>query len=407
MNYQEILNYLDERDFGRYERDSFDEFLKKEKFSFSLPSVHIAGSNGKGATLFYMKNIYQEAGYHVGSFHSPYFYDVREMIQIDDEPISENDFVRLFNQNEARFRKFDLTAFEMEAYIAFSYFLEKKPDICLIECGMGGEIDATNVFDPLLAIITSVSLEHTAYLGRTLSEIAQSKAGIIRPKCQVLTGILDQAARKVIIDISNELGATYHEASEYHFPVYDKGTLSFSYEGKEKVEIKTSAIYQMKNASLAMSAVRILQERFPVSESAVRAGLLKAEPILHLEQHGDFILDGAHNPEAIKALSETLDTIYAGRKIHALFASFRDKNINNEFPILGTYASDITLTTFPHKRARVEDDYFLYLEDYPYREDYKAAIEELKAAYPGDLILVTGSLAFAALVRKYVLESQK
>ena len=403
MDYQGILVYLEEHDNGRYERDDFDAFLKKEKFSFSLPCVHIAGSNGKGATLFYLKNILQEGGYHVASFHSPYFYDVREMIQIDDEMISEEDFVRLFSQNEAQFKKFNLSAFEIETYIAYSYFLEKKPDLCLIECGMGGGGDATAIIHPLLSIITSISLEHTAYLGRTISEIAQSKAGIITPNSMVLTGILDPSAEKVIADVAKENDSRYRIATTYHFPVYENDCLTFSFEGREGLQIHTSAVYQLKNACLALTAVDMLKPAFPISEEAIRNGLSK-EPILHMEQHGNIFFDGAHNPEAIENLVETLSTIYQGRKIHALFASFRDKNITRMLPMLGTYCADITLTTFPHKRAREEEDYFLYLEDYPFREDFKSALEELKTAYPDDMILVTGSLAFAALVRKYVLE---
>ena len=402
MDYQSVLAYFEEHDAGRYERESFDDFLKKEKFSFSLPSIHIAGSNGKGATLFYLKNIYQKAGYHVATFHSPYFYDVTEMIQYDDQPISKDDLVRLFSQNEARFKKFDLSAFEMQTYIAFSYFMEKKPDLCIIECGMGGAIDATNIFDSILSIITSVSLEHTAYLGRTLSEIAQEKAGILRPYAPVLSGILEASAEKVVADIARDLECNYRVSSSYHFPVYENGGITFSFEGREKLRINTSAIYQLKNACLALSATSMLQKSFPVREEAIREGLLE-EPILHMEQHGNIFFDGAHNPEAVNSLTETLSTIYPDQKIHVLFASFRDKNITLELPMLGTYASDITLTTFPHKRARTEEDYFLYLEDYPFREDCHAALEELKTAYPGEMILVTGSLAFAALLRKDVL----
>ncbi|MBP5216905.1 MAG: hypothetical protein J6038_03635, partial [Bacilli bacterium] len=332
--------------------------------------------------------------------------DVTEMIQFDGQPISQEDFVRLFNQNEARFKKFDLSAFEMQTYIAFLYFQEKKPDLCIIECGMGGETDATNIFEPILSIITSISLEHTAYLGRTLSEIAQEKAGILRPNTPLLSGILEASTERVLAEIAADLGCHYRVASAYHFPVYDNEGLSFSYEGREKLRIHTSALYQMKNACLAITAVGMLQSSFPVSEEALRQGLLE-EPILHMEQHGNVFLDGAHNPEAIAALAETLSTIYANQKIHVLFACFRDKNISIELPLIGTYAADITLTTFPHKRARTEDDYFLYMEDHPFREDYRAALKELQTAYSGEMILVTGSLAFAALVRKELLEAEK
>lgn len=401
-----ILSYLATHDYPRYEREEWDAFLKKTKFSFSLPAIHITGSNGKGATLHYLENIYRAAGYKVASFHSPYFYSPCEMIRVDGKEISEEDFARLFSASKSLFEKFDLSTFEIETYISFAYLLEKKPDICIIECGMGGEIDATNIFDPVLSIITSVSLEHTSTLGRTYSEIALSKAGIIKEHAPVLTGELEESAATTIKNVAHSLDAPYHYVARFHFVEYKDGGLDFAYSQYLKLHINSEALYQVKNACLAVEAVTLLQESFPVSEEAIRAGLQGVEPILHLERRGRFILDGAHNPEAIEALTNDLQHLeLEGKPIHVLFAAFKDKNINVELPLLGTYVSDITLTTFDHKRARQEADYFLYIGEYPYREDWKKALDELVTAYPDDYILVTGSLAFASVVRKYLIEN--
>ena len=421
MEYQDTVSFLNEREYARYERDGFDEFLKKVKFDFSLPSIHIAGTNGKGGTLFYLENIYSHAGYKVASFHSPYLYDPKEMIRFAGKEIDEESFSRLFNEYKKLFEKYDLSAFEIETFIAFTYFLEKKPDICLIECGMGGEIDATNIFTPILSIITSIALEHTSFLGTTITEIAASKAGIIKEGVPVLLGDLDQNAYDVVKEIAIDNDAKICQKERFYPATYNGKYFSFDYRPYKGLMIKTFAEYQIRNATLAIEACKILMDRFPIKEEDVKEGLLIGEPLLHIEIIGNVILDGAHNPEAITALinsfpkyeEDKLAFMSLGEfsnnmarfNMHILFASFRDKNISIELPALATYCPDIILTTFKHKRARTEEDYFLYEEDYRYIDDYKAALEELRTNYPDDLILVTGSIAFAAEVRKYLLEN--
>ena len=406
MNRDEILSYLAEHDNGRYDRDHFDEFLAKEKFSFSLPAIHITGSNGKGATAHYLESIYRAAGYNVASYRSPYLYSPCEMVAFNGETISEETFDNLFNVYLKDFQKFDLSAFEIETFIAFMFIISKRPDVAIIECGMGGAVDATNIFTPILSIITTVSLEHTSYLGRSVSEIAQNKGGIIKEEVPVLTGELDEAAKVTLMDMAKELNAPYHIVSDYHFAHHEADGQHFQYGEREDIVLHSDADYELKNASLAIEAVDLLAKEFPVKDEALRAGLIDAELPLHVERIGNIVFDGAHNPEAVDALTESFPSFTNGKTVHVLFAAFRDKNIAVELPLLGTYSADITLTTFDHPRARGEMDYFLYMGDYPYVENYQDALKDLEEKYPDDLILVTGSIAFAALVRKFVMEGK-
>ncbi len=411
MTYEETLSSLKECDLTmkRYERESWDKFLQASKFSISFPFVHIAGSNGKGSTANYLYSIYRAKGYKVALFSKPFVHDVNEMIRVNDKNISNADFARLYSEHEKEFDRYSLSSFERETFIAFAYFNEQKPDLAIIECGMGGYTDSTNILSakPLLSIITTISLEHTSFLGVSLSEIAENKAGIIKNECPVLLGKLPEEAMKKIREIAKLREAPLFTVDDYHFDHYEAPYFRFSYRPYNDLAILTAASYQLLNASLALEATKILSTSFPVDELAVRKGLLSEPLPCRYEKHHNVIIDGAHNPEAIKALMNTIERSGLSYKTHVLFASFRDKNIASELPIIANSSCDITLTTFPNERARDEMDYFLFSEDYHFNPDYRAALNNLLALYPDDYILVTGSLAFTYLVMDYVIDTLK
>ena len=398
-----LERYIVDHDKGRYSREEFDRYCKKEKLRLSSPVIHITGSNGKGSTACFLMHILQQAGYKVGAFIKPAFYEANECILINDEPISDAALEKLFKQEEKAFQKYNLSAFEATVALAYRHFENEKPDILIIEAGMGGETDATNIdaLPTILSIITSVSLEHTAYLGTTISQIAYSKAGIIKENAPILTGVLVDEAKEPIRDMAKDLEAPYYEVEEDHFATLKEDGYHFDYRPYKDLSIPSRSKYQIKNVGLAIEALKILAERFPVSEEAVREGLRM--PLLggRFEERGNVILDGAHNPEASATLMDTIRGLGITQPIHVLFASMRDKNIAVMLPTLNHDCETITLTTFPHFRARNEGDYFLYIGDYPYEEDPVKALEKLKEQYPEDVILVTGSLAFVGFLRRY------
>ncbi len=392
---------------SRYEREDWDRFVKTTKIKIDVPFIHITGSNGKGSTANYLYEVYKAAGYRVALFSKPYLKKPNEMIRIDGKDISDDDFARIFSAREKEYRKFNLSCFEIETAIAFDYFNEQKPDLAIIECGMGGETDSTNIYDakPVLSIITTVSLEHTGFLGRTTSEIARNKAGIIKERCPVLVGQMEEETVKVIREIAERRDSDFFQVDAFHNSHYQAPYFYFDYRPYQKLQLLTPAQYQLKNASIVVEATKILSERFPVSEEAVRKGLMAPPLPCRFERHRNIFIDGAHNPQAVNELVESLLPLSGDKPIHVVFACFRDKNIAVELPRIGRDAAEIVLTTFDSKRARDESDYFLYAEDYIYNPDYKLAISDFVTKYPDDIILITGSLAFASLAREYIIET--
>lgn len=404
-NMDDLNEFFLSHDNGNYDRNNLDYYLEKTKFSYNIPSIHITGSNGKGSTLNFIKNIYMSKGYRVGIFVSPYVYKVNEMISINNSQISDEEYLRIFNEFEKDFLKYNLTSFEMQTLIALNFFLRSKIDIAIIEVGMGGRVDATNIFIPLLSIITSISMEHSYYLGRSESEIAYSKAGIIKPFVPVLVGKVSDDASKTIKQVAKEEKAPFYEVGEFFDERIKENKIFFNYRLYKELSLNTSAIYQIKNAVMAIEAVNILKDKFDIDENNIREGLNMPLFPLRYEKmkynNVDFIIDGAHNPEAIENLLTSLE-LENKRPIHVIFAAFKDKNIEKMLSSLSRESKDIILTTFPHKRARTKDEYFLFLEEYPYNDNFKTVIEEMSESYPDDLILITGSLAFTALARKYL-----
>lgn len=407
MQYQDVLDYFQKVRFSRYSLHEFDQFFTKTKINFDLPVIHVTATNGKGSIVRYLESIYQTAGYKVGTFVSPTLKPT-EMIRVDDKEISESDYLRIFSEYHDQFQKDNLSEFEIQTFIALKYFIEQKPDICIIEVGMGGTIDATNVIDStILSIIGRVGIEHGQYLGRSESEIAKNKAGIIKDRTPVLT--LRQS-EDVDYAIKEEVRRNKSEVFYLHAffnETKTKNGWNFCYSELRDLEIRTFAYYQIENAAMAVEAVTILQNRFPVSEEAIKKGLL-IKPFLArytiLEKYPRIIIDGAHNPLAIQTLLKTLqknneniDTV--------LLATFKDKNLEKMLALLGADIPKIILTTYDHPRARGEMDYFLFLEDYPFVEDFREILKEYQDDSGTSKLLVTGGLDFAYRVLEYLQEN--
>ena len=400
-----LKDYFEQISRDDYQRENFDDFLKKVNFKYDIPSIHIAGSNGKGSTANYLANIYKEHGLKVGLFISPYLNEVNEMISINGNLINDDDFISAIKENEKLFNKYSLSPFEIQTYIALTYFEKNKCDIAIIECGMGGEIDATNIFNPIAAVITSISLEHTSYLGRSLCEIAYQKAGIIKERVPVITGILQEEALNTVVEVSKENLSQLFVAVDPANVVYDDYGYNFAYLTYKNLRINSAASYSLKDACIAIETVKALLETYPVTEEEITKGLMETFMPARMEiitKDPLLIIDGSHNPEGVQNMVTSLPVIANGKDIHVLFACFKDKNIERMLAFLGEYSKDIILTTFPNRRSRVEEDYFLYLDDYSFNDDPLDALKQMRESYPEDAILVTGSLAFAAYMKNLI-----
>lgn len=398
MTFSELNEFFKKRYLKTYDRNNFDKFLKAVDFSFTVPSIHVTGTNGKGSICNFLKSIYVKNGYKVGTFVSPFFIDTKDMIYLNENHISEEEILEIFNQYYDLFVKYELTTFEMQTFIALTYFKNINVDVAIIEVGMGGFIDATNIFTPSLSIISNIGLEHTSVLGRSLSEIAYNKAGIIKKERPCLVGKIDESALFAIKEYAKTLDAKVIMVNEYFNEKIIDNKIHFDYLPYKDIVLNTTAFYQCKNASLAIEATRILENILPIDISKMYEGLLNNNLPARFEYISDHLLvDGAHNPDAIIELVNSLKNI--NKPIHVVFACFRDKNIERMLISLGEISNDIVLTTFNHNRARNEEDYFLYLGDYNFYQDYHDAIDNALNNYPDDLVLVCGSLYFAELVR--------
>ncbi|HNX16653.1 MAG TPA: cyanophycin synthetase [Bacilli bacterium] len=387
---------------GDYQRDNFDRFLDKISFRYEIPSVHIAGTNGKGSTASYLASIYRKAGYKVGLFVSPSLNQINEMITVDDKAISDEQIGDIIEKYRRDIIRFELSAFEIEALIAFSFFSSCQCDISIIECGMGGLVDATNVFIPILSIITSVSLEHTDYLGRSITEVSEQKAGIIKEEIPVLVGDLSEDVLAVIFREAQYKRSEVRSVSIPNNVLYSETGYSFDYLTFRNLKIQSIAQYSVYDACLAVEATQILGEQFPVDDENVAEGLYELVIPARMEVMRTsplVIIDGAHNPEAMENLMISIEKASNSRPIHTVFACFKDKN----FPLMLSFIGqigEVILTTFDHPRARQKEDYFLFADEYEFFEDPRLLIMELMEKYPDDVILITGSLAFAGYVRE-------
>ena len=400
MSKEELELYFKEHYYSSYERNNYDEFLEYINFSFPIKAIHISGTNGKGSIANFLYHIYLAKGYKVGMYTSPYLNEVTEMISINGKNITYDEYIDLFLKYKDIFEKFHLSSFEMQTFLAYQFFIKNNLDLVIIEVGMGGSIDATNVITPILSIISNVSLEHTAYLGRSISEIAYNKAGIIKENIPVLVGNLEESAMFAIREYSKKMDSKLYVVNEFYNEHLTNNSYVFDYYPYKNLEVRTKAYYELVNASISIEATTILKDVLEIDEQSIKEGLKCSLLNCRFEYIKDnLLLDGAHNSDGISSLVNSLSKC-ENRPIHVIFACFKDKNIEKMLIELGNISNDVTLTTFSHKRARNEEDYFLYLGDYKFENDYMKLINQKLEEFPNDLILVTGSLAFVGMLRK-------
>ena len=338
--------------------------------------IHVAGTNGKGSVCNFLYNIYQKAGYKVGLFSSPHLIDFRERIVVGEEEISKEYVLDFYNQNLERFKEIGPSFFEWSTALAFSYFKDSKTDINIIETGLGGRLDSTNIIIPELSIITSIGMDHTSILGDTLNEIAKEKAGIIKENTPTLLGadILEEGVFEKISTLKN----------------------SKLYKAERSTEYPKSSLpnYQIKNWNTAMKATEILQNKFKIGE-------IKNEPHKFLTIKGRWQIVGK-NPLTI------LDIGHNEQCIVELRNQLKKENFNKLFLIVG-FSKDKDISTLLKILPKAETYYFtkssndrsidpeilktkFSKENKRVYQNYKEAFNNAKDnANEKDLVLITGS----------------
>ncbi len=376
----------------------------------SFRSVLVAGTSGKGSTVVMLGSVLKEAGYRTGVFTKPHLFDFRERISIDGKMISERDFVRLVKKIKPYAEKVakeseSPTFFEFVTAMAFEHFREKRVDFAVLEVGLGGRLDATNVVKPEVSVITNVSLEHTEILGGTPEKIAVEKAGIIRKNGILITASENPKAFAVLEKICRERNAKFVRAPELKNAKSTEFGNEFDFEGT-KISIHLAGRFQLKNAACALAALRSLTP--PIPSSAIKKGMEKARwsGRFELMKNGrKVLLDGAKDVEAMKSLAASLDLIRHER-LYTVFGASKDKLIPEMLQAISGKTDFFVLTK--HKvmgrgvePAELAKEAQKHGKDFLIADDVKSAVKKaMQLAGKNDLVLVTGSLFTVAEARE-------
>ncbi len=425
MNYNEALDYI-------HSTYKFGSKLGLDNIKYllelmgnphkSLKFIHVAGTNGKGSTSTFINSILVEEGYKVGLFTSPYLEEFTERIRINGENIPKDDLAEV---TEVVKSKVDImvsqgkphpTEFEIVTAIAMFYYKLQKVDFVVLEVGLGGRLDSTNVIeDSLVSVITPIGFDHMEYLGNTLSKIAYEKAGIIKSQGLVVIHPQDREAMETIKEVSNE-----REAQLFAAPIesiiikkYDEYSIKFDVELSDEkfnnLEIKLLGKHQVNNAVVALTAIKILSRHnnLNVSESSIRKGLKKARWPGRLEvlrRKPTLLLDGAHNTHGAKALKKSIQEIFKYNKLIVVIGVLEDKDVegilNEIIPL-----SDKVIITKPNNPRAISVDILgekiktFHKEVLIYESINDAVDKSLKISKEDDLVLYCGSLYMIGDIR--------
>ncbi len=378
-----------------------------------IKSVLIAGTNGKGSVASILSNILIFNNYKTGLYTSPHLVSVTERIKINSTDISDNNFDialgTVFDACETTGVK--LSYFEIVTAAAFVYFENNKIDIAILEVGMGGRWDATNVVNPLISAITNISFDHQEHLGDTLELIASEKAEIIKEKVPVVSGVTGNEQKVLVDKVLSKNTEIYFIDKHFNFDV--KESNSFNYYGidKELKNLSTNLIgkHQIMNSSLALAAAELLDtnNEFNIDFKNIQNALKSVEyegRFEILSSNPYLILDAAHNTASVKTVVNTIDELKVNKKFTFLVSMLKDKNHEEYLSLISGNAEKIVITKIPNERG-AESKYLYdiskkYLDNVEIVEDYKEAFEYVKTL--NTHVCITGSIYLIGLIKEYI-----
>jgi len=390
----------------------------------AYPVVHIAGTNGKGSTAAFMERILREAGFRTGLNTSPHLERINERIRIGGEEISDDRFAELFVRIHAVIEallaegklKAHPTYFECVTALAFEAFAQERVEFAVVEVGLGGRLDATNVVTPVVSIITRIDFDHENYLGHSLKEIAGEKAGILKSQVPVVMTEQFAEAREVILARAKELHCPVVETSlayRVENEVMEQGRVFATVaetDGSKTFALKPrlQGRFQLQNALNALAAARVLQDRgYRISDENIVGGIAAAEwpgRLELLQTRPDVYLDGAHNPGAARELAAFLEEHFADRKVHLIYGAMRDKAVDEVTGLLFPHVHEVIFTQPGTPRAvsatqlaEMAGDHAPQFSIIPNAEE--ALETALAKAQPEDAIFITGSLYLVGELR--------
>ena len=398
-----------------------------------LRIVHVAGSKGKGSTSAMIASVLRAAGYRTGLFTSPHLSEVEERCQVNGSPIARAELIQLLDEiREAEAglaRESDAplpcTFFEVITALGFLYFLRRRVEVAVVEVGLGGRFDSTNVCRPLVAVITSISFDHTRLLGNTLGSIATEKAGILKPGRPALSGVCEEEPRKVIERLAAERRVPLRQLGiDFGFH-YEPARVAGTNFQPPRVQITTRArtwplfelglwgSHQASNAALAVACVELLQHQgLHIPDAAVQAGMAGVKWPARLEIVATApltILDCAHNVASAEALVETLTTSFPPSRRILVFATSGDKDVAGMFRVLAPHFSLVVLTRYTTNQRGVSPETLREILEQQAQVPHLLAEvpqEALRiaraAAGPNDILCITGSVFLAGELRPHL-----
>lgn len=440
MDYRAALIYLENLQFFKIKLglESMKSFLARVgNPQENLQFIHVAGTNGKGSVAANLLSMLAKADYRVGLYTSPHLSSVRERFRINDLYIPEEDFARYATRIRDTLAGQQITYFEFTTALAMLWFVDQNVDLVILEVGLGGRLDATNVITPLVSIITNVSMDHEAHLGNTLSAVAFEKAGIVKPGVAVVSGVAADESRTVVAEICQTRGAPLYLLGRDFFWQKSSPPDQWTYlaaGGRAITGLRSGLLgsYQLDNGAVAVAALQILAEKgFPVDDDHIRSGLAEvlwpgrlehfclAEPELTEVDcgaapgsHGDFrryLLDGAHNPAGVSCLVNYLRSLDDYDHLVVVWASMGDKDYHPALAMISPLCSRLILTR-PEAERSAHPDLLLAAISAEYRDRAlivdgvgQALAQAREITTAGDLICVAGSLYLVGAARNILL----
>ncbi len=385
-----------------------EEFGHPEK---KLKVIHIAGTNGKGSCTEMLSNILINEGYTVGKFMSPHLLKYNERICIQNKPISNKKIEELINRIEPKIEKYNsinetkITLFELETTMAILYFYESNCDLAILEVGLGGLYDCTNIVNPLVSIITSIGYDHMNILGNSLFEIAKQKAGIIKQNSETIFALSDnKEVNKIIKNICKDKNNKLHLVSGNYFCNYsfDEKFQKFDYKKYKDIVINLKGKKQLINSGIVIECIEVLRNKmYTISEESIRIGL---KTVIHkgrfeiINDNPLMIFDGAHNEPAIQNLIETIDMYYNNKEKVYLVSILKTKDYKTVLKILLKDSKSTFIFTSGNDKSRYVSKEELYNtaisytnNEKIYKKELENAIQYVKEKYTKSVIFCIGS----------------
>ena len=390
-----------------------------------LKFIHIAGTNGKGSVLAYVSTILETAGYKTGRYLSPTVQSYRERIQINRTNISKADFCAGMSEIKKAIQKMisqgkaQPSVFEIETALGFLHFKNQACDIVVMETGMGGLTDATNVVSNTLAcVFTTVSRDHMEFLGDSIAELTHAKAGIIKPNAHLILGKLPLESKGIIKALAQSHGNTIHVPEWKNLVIHQENpsfTQTFSYKQIDDVTIHLLGAHQITNAILAIEVVKSLATHgIKISDAQIKTGLSETRWFGRVsvvkEKNPTIILDGAHNQEAAQALAQTLKDLFGAQKIIGIMGVFKDKEIAEILAEVKPVINEIYATSLPDKqRGLPAKDLATYIKQAGIKTDTYEYLEDAleMATKKADVVVVFGSLSHLSDALKWVKQADQ